>query len=92
MLLGQEERKTADGLVVTRSYYNFDHVKEANHELKKEIGKGFTDGREMRHIARIPVELADVDPLVASALEGDRTCMRLAMAKYNFIKVCDGNI
>jgi hypothetical protein len=92
MLLGQEQRRTADGLIVTRNYYNFDHVAEANHELKKEIGKGFTEGKEMRHIARIPAELADVDPLVDHALQGDRVCMRLAMAKYNFIKVCDGGV
>jgi hypothetical protein len=92
MLIGQEQIKTADGLVKTRSYYNFDHVAEANHELKKEIGDGFTKSREMRHMARIPAELCDVDPLVKAAAEGDRVCLRLAIAKYPFLKVCNGNI
>lgn len=92
MLLGQEQRRTADGLVITRSYHNFDHVAEANHQLKKEIGDGFTKSREMRHKARIPAELVEVDPLVSAAVQGDKICMRLAMAKYPFIKVCDGNV
>lgn len=92
MLLGQEQIKTADGLIKTRSYYNFDHVAKANHNLKKEIGDGFTKTREMRHEARIPAELADVDPLVAQALQGDNVCLRLAMAKYPFIKVCEGGV
>lgn len=92
MLLGQEQRRTADGLVVTRSYHSFDHVMEANKELNNEIRDGFTKSREMRHMARIPAELVDIDPLVAAAVEGDKVCMRLAMAKYPWIKVCDGRI
>jgi hypothetical protein len=63
-----------------------------NNELRKEIGDGFTKEREMRHIMRIPVYLSDCDPLVAAALKGDKVCRRLAIAKYPFIKVCDGNV
>ncbi|WP_094603459.1 hypothetical protein SPSIL_015160 [Sporomusa silvacetica DSM 10669] len=92
MLLEQDYIQRPDGLVVTRSYHNFDHVAEANHELKKEIGDGFTKSREMRHTARIPAELVDVDPLVAAAVAGDKVCMRLAMAKYPYIKVCTGGV
>ena len=92
MLLGQEQRRTSDGLVVTRSYHNFDHVWKANHELKKEIGDGFTEKREMRHILRLPAELEDVDPIVKYAMQGDKTCQRLMVAKYAATKVCTGNI
>jgi hypothetical protein len=92
MLIGEELKKHSNGDIYVRSYYNFDHVAEANHLLKKEIGDGFSEKREMRHTARIPQELADVDPLVAQAIAGDKVCMRLAIAKYPFIKVCNGSI
>lgn len=92
MLIGQEELKHKNGDIFTRSYYDFRHVAQANHELKKEIGDGFTKTREMRHKARIPADLVDVDPLVKAAVEGDKLCMRLAMAKYPFIKVCSGGV
>jgi len=92
MLIGQEEHKKSNGDLFTRSFFNFDHVAEANHELRQEIGNGMTKGKEMRHVARIPVELADCDPLVRAAAEGDSVCLRLAIAKYPFLKVCDGRI
>jgi len=92
MLLGQEALRKKNGDLFTRSWYNFDHVSEANKELKYEIGDGMTKSREMRHVARIPAELADCDPLVKAALEGDKTCLRLTLAKYPFLKVCSGNI
>jgi hypothetical protein len=92
MLLGEEYIKRPDGLIVTRSHYNFDHVWEANYELSKEIGDGFTQSRELRHTLRIPGELADCDPLVAAASEGDKVCMRLAVARYPRLKVCSGNL
>jgi hypothetical protein len=92
MLLGQEYIQKPNGLIVTRSYYNFNEVWKQNHELRKEMGDGFSKEREMRHKFAIPAELADVDPLVAAALEGDRVCQRLMAAKYPQTKVCDGNI
>lgn len=92
MLIGEELLKHSNGDVFTRSYYNFDHVAKANHDLKKEIGDGFTKSREMRHEARIPAELVDIDPLVKAAVEGDSLCLRLAIAKYPFIRVCEGNV
>lgn len=92
MQIGEEYIKRPDGLIVTRSYYNFDDVWERNYELNKAIGNGFSQEREMRHILGIPGELCDVDPLVAWAAEGDRVCMRLAVARYPRMKVCDGNI
>lgn len=92
MLIGEEYIQLPDGLMVTRSYYNFDHVMAANKELNNEIRDGFSKSREMRHKARIPAELVDIDPLVEQAVQGDKVCMRLAMAKYPWIKVCDGRV
>lgn len=94
MLVGQELLKHSNGDVFTRNYYDFGHVAKANHNLKKEIGNGFTDTREMRHETRIPAEMDDINafPLIYHGLRGDETSMRLAIAKYPFIKVCDGNI
>jgi len=92
MLVGQEELKKKNGDLYTRSYYNFDHVAEANKELKNEIGNGITKEKEMRHVARIPAELADCDPLVKAALEGDQVCLRLMLAKYPYLRVCTGNL
>jgi len=92
MLLGQENLKNKNGDIYVRSYYNFDHVWQANQELKKEIGNGITGSGEMRHVLRIPVELEDCDPLVKYALQGDQTCRRLMVAKYQGAKVCTGNL
>jgi hypothetical protein len=92
MLLGQEYIQRPDGLVVTRSYHNFNDVWKQNNELNKVIGKGMSEGKEMRHKFAIPAELADCDPIVAAALEGDKVCQRLMVARYPQVKVCDGNI
>lgn len=92
MLRGVETIKLSSGEVIIRRHVNFDQEFKENHELKKEKGKGFSKSREMRHIARIPAELVDLDPLVGEALRGDRVCMRLAMAKYPAIKICEGNV
>jgi hypothetical protein len=91
MLVGQEARKTTEGLVITKNHYDLSNVMVANKELKHEIQDGFTESREMRHIARIPDFMSD-DPLVSAALQGDRTCMKLMFAKYPFLKVCEGGV
>lgn len=91
MLIGQEQRKTTDGLVITKSHYDLSNVMVANKELRHEIQDGFTKTREMRHIARIPDFMAD-DPLVSAALSGDRVSMRLMFAKYPWMKTCDGGV
>lgn len=92
MLTGVETRQLPSGEIIVRRHVNFDQEFKENQELRKDIGKGFSEGREMRHIARIPLDLEDMDPLVAQALRGDRVCMRLAMARYPGIKVCDGGV
>lgn len=92
MLIGEEYIQRPDGLIVTRSHYKFDEVWERNQEMRKRESNGFSDGREMQHILGIPSELADVDPIVAMAAQGDEVCMRLAAARHPRIKVCAGNI
>jgi transposase len=92
MLRRVETIKLPSGEIIIRRHVNFDREFQENHELKKEKGKGFSKSRELRHIARIPLELEEIDPLVAAALRGDRVCMRLAMARYPGIKICEGGV
>jgi len=93
--VGSEILNQSNGDMKIRRHYDFTPEFQHSHELKQEYANGnggMSQTRELRHVARIPVELADVDPLVAAALRGDKVCLRLAMAKYPAIKTCTGGV
>lgn len=74
-----------------------DQIGVAAKRMRKEIGKGFTGGRTMRHVADVPMDElvalghAGCDDAVA-ALLGDDGAMKRLILKHPEWRVSDGGI
>lgn len=63
-------------------------------QRRNEIGKGFTQTKEMRHVVRIPNWLRGVDPAVDEYCKhpNDKFLKTIVLARYPKLKVCEGGI
>lgn len=69
----------------------------ANQKRREEIGKGFSDGREMRTTYAIPTlfEVPQIDPFVYYGFFApvkDKLSKRIALSRYPWFKICDGGV
>jgi hypothetical protein len=92
MLTGEYLEETGGKIRIHRTYEGI-HDILVNKERRKDIGKGFTESREMRHAYSVPGWLQDVDPYVSAFVKNpnDKLAKRIALERYPWIKVCDGN-
>lgn len=94
MLTSEYVEELPNGNIKLHRTFNFDNEIKDLDERRKDIGKGFSQTKELRHTMRIPNELRVIDPLVDEFCKhpNDKVLKRLVLAKYPKLKVCDGGI
>ncbi len=90
-----EEHIIADGnkIRIHKKFEAYYTLKDLD-QRRNEIGKGFTQTKEMRHVVRVPNWLRGIDLAVDEYCKhpNDKFLKTIVLARYPKLKVCQGNI